>query len=137
MREDADFKEKMAATSIDIVTAKNSTPEQIVNEAIKREKNAKRENNSYKKVWLVFDHDFHAHRQTAYNDAIKAKFGVAFSSICFENWYLLHFKKSAKTFIEGSKLVAELKKYYPNYQKAKQNDFENLKGNLDKAMNNL
>lgn len=135
MRENSDFKEKMAATNIDIVSAKNSTPEQIVKEAIKRETEAKREDNEYQKVWLVFDHDNHQHRQTAYDNAIKAKFKVAFSAICFENWYLLHFIKTAKPFAEASKLIHDLKKYYPNYEKTKQNDFENLKENLDKAIN--
>ena len=136
MREDVDFKAKMVATTIDIVTAKNSTPEQIVKEGLKREKEAKRERNPYQKIWVVFDHDHHTHRQMAYNDAIKEKFNVAFSAICFENWYLLHFVKSAKAFSEGKKLITELKKYYPNYEKAKQNDFEHLKTKLSKARSN-
>jgi hypothetical protein len=136
MRENANFKVKMAATSIDIAAAKNSTPEQVVKEALKREAEAKRENNAYEKVWIVFDHDNHTHRKQAYEDANKENFGVAFSSICFENWYLLHFVKTAKAFANGDKLVAELKKCYPNYEKAKQNDFENLKDNLENAMNN-
>ena len=136
MREDVDFKSKMAATNIDIATAKNSTPEQVVKEALKRETAAKQENNEYQKIWLVFDHDNHTHRKKAYEDANRADFEVAFSSICFENWYLLHFVKTARTFTEASKLINELKKHYPNYQKAKQNDFANLKEDLDKAMNN-
>lgn len=136
MRETPDFKTKMAAVHIDIVAAKNSTPEQIVKEGLKREKEAKRERNPYQKIWLVFDHDHHPHRQTAYDTAMKENFKIAFSAICFENWYLLHFVKSAKAFNDGNKLVTELKKYYPNYQKAKQNDFEYLKHKLKKAMRN-
>lgn len=138
MREDEDFKSKMAATDITILTAKNSSPEQIVKEAIKREQEAKREKNPYQTVWLVFDHDNHAHRQSAYNQATSDKLGfkVAFSATCFETWYLLHFVKSAKTFTEASKLIVELKKHYPNYQKAKQNDFANLKQFLEGAMIN-
>lgn len=138
MREDEDFKSKMAATDITILTAKNPTPEQIIKEAIKREKEAKRENNPYQTVWVVFDHDNHAHRKSAYNEATSHKLGfkVAFSATCFETWYLLHFVKSAKAFTEASKLIVELKKHYPNYQKARQNDFANLKGFLGEAIKN-
>ena len=126
----------MAATNIDIATAKNSTLEQVVKEALKREKEARRENNEYQKVWIVFDHDNHPHRKKAYKDANRVNFEVAFSSTCFENWYLLHFVKTGKVFTEANKLITELKKYYQNYEKAKQNDFSNLKNDLDKAMKN-
>ncbi|NJN77419.1 MAG: RloB domain-containing protein [Saprospiraceae bacterium] len=87
-------------------------------------------------MWLVFDHDNHPHRQTAYEQAINAKFKVAFSAICFETWYLLHFEKSTKSYPNASQLITTLKKHYPNYQKAKQNDFFNLKQNLPEAMEN-
>lgn len=136
MREDEDYKSKMAATDITILTAKSPTPEQIVKEAIKKGKEAKQEKNPYQTIWVVFDHDNHPHRKNAYDNAIKDKIKVAFSAICFETWYLLHFEKSAKPYPNASKLIVTLKKYYPNYQKAKQNDFLNLKPNLSEAMEN-
>jgi hypothetical protein len=79
MREDTDFKQQMAATNIDIVTAKNSTPEQIVKEAVKKNNEAKKDNNPYQKTWLVFDHDNHAHRCAAFDEGINEHdFGVSF-----------------------------------------------------------
>lgn len=138
MREDEDYTVRMMATDITILSAKNPTPEQIVKEATKKGKEAKQDQNPYKAIWLVFDHDNHPHRREAYDKAIKdeLEIKVAFSAICFETWYLLHFEKSAKAYPNASKLIATLKKYYPSYQKAKQNDFLNLKPHLAKAMAN-
>jgi hypothetical protein len=137
MREDTDFKQQMAATNIDIVTAKNSTPEQIVKEAVKKNNEAKKDNNPYQKTWLVFDHDNHAHRCAAFDEGINEHdFGVSFSAICFEMWYLLHFVKSAKAFVTADELIKVLKKHYPYYKKAKRNDFSFLKEHLEKAIEN-
>ncbi|MFK7945999.1 MAG: RloB family protein [Saprospiraceae bacterium] len=138
MKEDDDYESKMAAAKITILTAKSPTPEQIIKEAIKKGNEAKREKNPYEMIWVVFDHDNHPHRKEAYDNAIKDKLEikVAFSAICFETWYLLHFEKSAKSYSNASKLIITLKKHYPNYQKAKQNDFVNLKPNLQKAIEN-
>lgn len=138
MKEDDDYKSKMAATNITILTAKSPTPEQIVKEAKKKGVEAKQEDNPYEMIWVVFDHDNHPHRKKAYDKAIKDKLEikVAFSAICFETWYLLHFEKSTKSYPNASKLIVTLKKYYPNYQKAKQNDFVNLKPNFQKAIEN-
>lgn len=49
---------------------------------------------------------------------------------------MLHFSKSAKAYTDAKVLENELKKHYPSYQKAKQNDFENLKDKLDAAIIN-
>ena len=65
----------------------------FVNEAIcKFEHLSKSKRSQYKEKWLVFDYD----GRSDYLDAVKlAKdngFGVAFSSMCIEYWFLLHFQ---------------------------------------------
>ncbi|MDB4286312.1 RloB domain-containing protein [bacterium] len=61
---------------------------------------------------------------------------LGFSAISFEMWYLLHFKRSASPFASPEALISILKKYYPGYEKAKQNDFANLKPYLEVAIEN-
>jgi hypothetical protein len=134
MKEDDDFKLILSAVHPYVVAAKNSSPEQVVKEAADRAEKAEKEANAYEKVWLVFDHDNHPNRKTAYNEAQKKKFDVAFSAIAFENWFLLHFVKSAKSFSSAEALIDELRKHYPGYKKARLNDFANLKDKLNKAI---
>ena len=38
---------------------------------------------------------------------------------CFEIWYLNHFVKTTKSFLNSEELINELKKYIPNYEKNK------------------
>lgn len=136
IKEDPDYKKVLSAIHPQVVTAKNPTPEQVVKEAINRANKASQENNPYDKVWVVFDHDHHPHRQSAYDDAQGAAFGIAFTAIAFELWYLLHFVKSTRTFANGNEFKIALRKHYPNYEKAKQNDFAILKPQLADGINN-
>lgn len=137
IKEDEDNKLFLTAIDPQIISAKHPAPEHVVKEAIDRAKKASDDENAYEQVWVVFDHDNHANRQTAYEMAAKNGFNVAFSAIAFEIWYLLHFTRSAKAFENDKKLLLELAKYFPNYQKAKQNDFAYLKDKLDQALENI
>ena len=136
IKEDADYKKQLSAINPQVVEAKNPTPERVVQEAIKRFNKAQSEGNPYQKVWIVIDHDNHANRRTAYDQAIGKGFNVSFSAICFEKWFLLHFERSARTFTSVSQLERVLKRHYPNYEKAKQNDFASLKDKLEAAFQN-
>ena len=136
IKEDPDYKQALSAIQAQIVAAKNPTPEHVVSEALKRAKREASQGNPYDQVWVVFDHDHHAHRNVAYVKAERAKCGIGFSAIAFEMWYLLHFVKSARPFSNGDELIAVLKKHYPNYEKAQQNDFLNLKDKLTDAIEN-
>lgn len=136
IKEDSEFKQMLSAIHPQTVTAKNPSPEQVVKEALNRAKKEKKADNPYDKIWVVFDHDNYPNRKAAYNKAIKENISVAFSAIAFENWYLLHFEKTAKAFPSASSLIKVLNKYYPNYQKAKQNDFAFLKPPLSTANKN-
>ena len=136
MKEDEDFKQALSAVNPQVVKAKNPTPEQVLKEATGRVEKALRENNPYDSVWLVFDHDNHEHRETAFDQAKKEGFHVAFSAIAFETWFLMHFAKSARAFQNAEELIKTLRKYYANYEKANQNDFDNLKQRLETGMEN-
>ena len=72
----------------------------------------------------------------AYRKAEKNNIKTAFSSIAIEHWYLIHFKKTAKPFSTCEALIKELKKYFLEYQKTKQNDYFFLKDKLEAAFEN-
>lgn len=102
----------------------------VVEEAIKK---AKRE--GFEEIFVVFDHDNQAKRDEAFRLASDKNIKVIFSSICFESWYLYHFKNSTKAFASEEVLEKELKKCggMENYEK---NDFKHysiLKDKLSSA----
>lgn len=77
----------------------------VVEEALKK---AKRE--GFEKIFVVFDHDNQPKRDEAFKLAWSKNIEVIFSSICFETWYLYHFKNSTKAFSSEEALEKELKK---------------------------
>ncbi|MGQ7946679.1 RloB family protein [Flavobacterium sp. WC2509] len=105
----------------------------VVEEAIKK---AKRD--GFGEIFVVFDHDNQAKRDEAFRLASSKNIKVIFSSICFESWYLYHFKNSTKAFSSEEVLEKELKKCsgMENYEK---NDFKHysiLKDKLSIAKSN-
>lgn len=77
----------------------------VVEEAIKK---AKRE--GFEEIFVVFDHDNQPKRDEAFKLALDKNITVIFSSICFEAWYLFHFRNSTRTFTSEEALERELKK---------------------------
>jgi len=77
----------------------------VVEEAIKK---AKRE--GFQEIFVVFDHDNQAKRDEAFKLATDKNITVIFSSICFELWFLFHYKNSTKAFASEGELEKELKK---------------------------
>jgi len=142
MKDDDELKKKLTSVTADVVNAKNTSPLDIYIEATKRVKEAKREGNAYSFVWLVFDHDNEANRKEAYDKAKKDNFNIAFSSICFEVWYLLHFTFSTRAFPICEDVIKQLKVYYTNYKKAEknkrksQNHYLDLKSKQETAIEN-
>ena len=136
IKEAEEYQQILTALTVKVLVGKHPAAERLVEEAIQLTEKAVNENNEYDQVWVVFDHDNQAHRKKAYDKALAKNYSVAFSAIAFEIWYLLHFIKTAKEFENGEILLKELKKHYPSYEKAKQNDFTNLKYKLLDAKKN-
>ncbi len=134
--QDPDYKYALSAVRVSIYSGKDSSPEKVVKEAVNRSKEAIDDGIPFQEIWVVFDHDNHPNRHTAFQNALSLKFNIAFSSIAFEEWFLLHFVKSTRAFSSYPSLEKELLKHYSKYKKAKQNDFENLKKHLHKAVKN-
>ncbi|MCB0654277.1 MAG: RloB domain-containing protein [Saprospiraceae bacterium] len=136
IKEDKQFKRKLSALVPYVVKSKHPTPETVVQEALKKATEEKMQGNDFEKVWVVFDHDNSPKRKIAYNEALKNNFDIAFSAISFEVWFLIHFLKTSKSFKNSKEVVGSLKKYYPEYKKASNNDFAFLKKYLQTAFKN-
>ena len=97
------------------------SPFGIVKAACEEKRQALRDKISVKDihVWAVFDRDGHGQIPEAFNMAKdKAnKIKVAFSNVCFEEWVLLHYEATQKSFAHCDELVSYLKKYDSNYKK--------------------
>lgn len=91
------------------------------------------------KIFCVFDSDVNPNKQDkickAFAKAKKRGIEIIMSVPSFELWYLLHYKKTARSFDTNKKLVDELKKYIPNYDKS-DDIFPIVIGNTKKAVCN-
>lgn len=99
-------------------------------------KNAKKE--GFEKIFVVFDHDNFPKRGDVFKLASQKNAEVIFSSICFETWYLLHFKNSTKAFTSEAELEKELKKCIgmENYEKNNFKHYSILKDKIATAKSN-
>ncbi len=130
-----DYQISLSGVKVTIII-KNQASKKVVQEILKMMARTERIERPYSQVWWVFDHDNNPNRKEGYDEARKVGIRIAFSAFAFEQWYLLHFVKSAKAFSEIGSLIKALQKHFPDYQKAKQNDFENLKDKLEIAYKN-
>ena len=66
---------------------------EFVEEAEKKFQNlSAKERNKYAEKWVVFDNDGHHDFAAAIKRARTLGFGVAFSNMCIEYWFVLHFE---------------------------------------------
>lgn len=90
-------------------------------------------------AFAVFDTDVDAGKQRLVDEAVllasRDNIRVITSTPCFEIWYLLHFRYSTGAFINSRKVVEELQKYIPGYEK-NSNVYSELRDSLDDAVAN-
>lgn len=106
----------------------------LVNVAIERKKD-------FNELWVVFDKDGYTKHKEAFELAKEHNINVAFSSISFESWVLLHFERCNVSFAKSANIIDEkfhnndryLDDYaksgdynvYPKIQDRTKNAFEN------------
>ena len=133
---------RQLATIVVEKTDKN-TPIALVDEAISHKKQS---GLAIDKYWVVYDreavdkypHDLH---KQARDKAKANNIEIAFSSVCFEIWLLLHLTDKCSSYTNCAELLkqSDLKKLLAkecgiqNYDKAIPTLFESLKGNVDNA----
>jgi hypothetical protein len=99
---------------------------------------------TFDEAWAVFDKDGHSGIADAFklaNEPVDGKrVRIAFSSIAFEHWILLHFEKNRTAFLKSADLIAKHfhdRGLFPNYAKSKRIDiYPVLKGRTIAALEN-
>ena len=124
IREQPDVFEKYAIkvypSEEDQIKASKKEGESIKTDAVNLVKRAKEKiNNNYNEVWAVFDKDGYTKHEKAFSDAQKHGIKLAFSSIAFEHWILLHYEQNRTAFPKSQNVIDYLEQagYFPGYSK--------------------
>ena len=99
----------------------------MLEEAIKLQAKARTEQQPFQDVWLVFDDDNRKDHKHVFDKAQKNNFKIAYSSISFEYWYLIHFFKKAIVYSNADNAKRELCNYIPGYCETLAGVFELLR----------
>lgn len=98
---------------------------------------------NFQEAWVVYDKDGHSKHKEAVQSAATPINGqvvnIAFSSISFEHWVLLHFERSLEPFPKSANVIERLiqKGYCPKYAKSNQyNCYFELAPYLQTALEN-
>ncbi|KAF2393164.1 RloB family protein [Pseudomonas frederiksbergensis] len=128
---------------IQIEPTKKNTPVQLVEEAIKRKNSASCPEGDI--FWVVFDRESVAKyseelHDEAYDKAHASNIKIALSTVCFEQWILLHFVASTAPYasyddlIKRSPLTREFKKISKkDYEKGHLDTYSYLKSRIQPA----
>jgi YHS domain-containing protein len=87
------------------------------------------EDGTYAEVWAVFDKDGHPNHEEAFElastDIAGKKVNIAFTSIAFEYWILLHFESNHTAFVKS--MCRQGKEYYYCGLKSHKDDCHRVK----------
>jgi hypothetical protein len=72
----------------------------LINVAIERKED-------FDELWVVFDKDGYTKHKEAFELAEENKINIAFSSISFETWVLLHFERNHNSFAKSASIINE------------------------------
>ncbi|WP_333379017.1 RloB family protein [Microcoleus sp. N9_B4] len=110
---------KVYPSEEDQIKASKKEGESIKTDAVNLVKLAKQEIKNYDEVWAVFDKDGYTKHEKAFSDAKTHGVKLAFSSVAFEHWILLHYEKNRTAFDKSQNVIDYLKKekYFTGYSK--------------------
>ena len=136
IKTDKTLENQLTGLRIEIYDTKYNTALELVKQAVELKKEAVKELNPYDSAWVVVDLDGYAKHPEAFSLAKRNKVNVAFSSISFEYWFLLHFGRFNLYFEKSRELEQLLReKYYRNYKKSFQH-YDYLRDKTSKAIEN-
>lgn len=122
------------SVSIEIDFNSKNAPKSLAEEARKRKKKSKNEKNAYDSIWLFFDHDNWPQLEAAFKIIELEGFNSAYSAICIEHWFILHFEDCGRSFQDGAEAIKYLKNKWPKYHKTKLKHYQLLIEDLDSAI---
>ncbi len=135
IKNDLQFARNLAATRIVIHETRINTAKELVKLALEMKKEAEKDRNPYEEVWVVVDRDGYSKHPESFDRAKATGIKIAFSSTCFEYWYLLHFEYSTGGFSDCDAVIKKLKSHLPEYGK-QQNHYPILKPKTKTALTN-
>tara|TARA_B100001079_G_C16393257_1_gene507920 strand:+ start:717 stop:1364 length:648 start_codon:yes stop_codon:yes gene_type:complete len=137
---------ELSSANVLVVGDCGSDPISIVKCAKKKFNQSKKIGDPFDNVFCVFDKDSHVNYKDALAMVKNASPTTTFESInsvpCFEYWLLLHFFYTTRPFVgsgnksAGQEVLAELKPYFPEYQKGSREIYSQLIGRLTDAKTN-
>lgn len=101
-------REDRRGLQIEIDHHAGGNPLTMVNTALKKEKLAVKEKTPYSKIWLFFDHDNSPGLSKAFQLIKNNKYQTAYSAICIEHWFILHFEECKKAFSSAKQALKHL-----------------------------
>lgn len=110
---------KVYPSEEDQIEAAKKAGESIKTDALNLVKLAKQEIKNYDEVWAVFDKDGYTKHEQAFLEAEKHGVNLAFSSIAFEHWILLHYEQHQTAFSKSQNVIDYLQQagYFTGYSK--------------------
>lgn len=137
---------RLNTANVEIDGTCGSSPKSVYERAINLWDVEARRGDPFDRVYCVFDRDTHI----SYDETIKRisehtprnTFYATASVPCFEYWILLHFQYSTKPYSPGGslsvagKVLKELKKVMPEYEKGSSNVFSSLSSQIEFAKDN-
>lgn len=120
--------------SVEVALGDLQDPLNLVKEAIVKRKKADMEKNSYDSVWLFFDHDYWPQLKEAFTLIEREGFDIAFTSLCLEHWFILHFEDCGRAFQRGDEALRHLRGLWPEFYKTKLNHYAVLQDKIDIAI---
>ncbi|MEH0157892.1 RloB family protein [Limibacter armeniacum] len=136
LKHDMKLRRRLSAVDIEVYQPKQYTPLGLIREAITKKKKALSKRNPYDAIWLVFDRDFHRHIEEVFDMCYKNDVQIAYSNICFELWFLLHFEQVTSPFNKCKNLISYLHdEHNLRYQKNGKN-YEQFKELTQQAIAN-
>ena len=122
LKRDKAQRNRLAALRIEVYDSNKSTGRELVVEAKHLRKIAKHEKNPYDDIWVVIDKDGYTKHPQTFDQASANRINIAFSSISFEFWILLHFNYTTKHFPKANDLIHYLRsQYMADYDKTDDN----------------
>ncbi len=132
---------RLNTANIKIVGDCGSSPKDVVEHAIKTYKASR----DYDRVFCIFDRDTHSTYLAALDRIQQTKLSKdhsihAIPSVpCFEIWFLMHFTYSTKAYVGGTgsicqKVLDDLKKHLPEYNKGTRGVFHDLQDRMEVAL---
>ena len=122
LKRDKAQRNRLAALRIEVYESDKSTGRELVIEAKRLKTIARQEKNPYDDVWVVIDKDGYTKHPHAFDQARSNNINIAFSSISFEFWFLLHYAYTTRPFSKADNLIRHLRsRYMADYDKADDN----------------